>query len=83
MTTESKSRTATITFRTGTEAHAELARVERYLPENFFAYVSAERIVITGEDAAGWTMEGYVIPRLASGMIFARLVSDETLDRGI
>lgn len=27
--------------------------------------------VIEGEDNAGWTLDGYVIPRLASGMIYA------------
>lgn len=27
--------------------------------------------VITGEDNAGWTLDDYVIPRLASGLIFA------------
>lgn len=26
--------------------------------------------VITGEDFAGWTLEDYVMPRLASGLIF-------------
>ena len=27
---------------------------------------------IEGEDVAGWTLDGYVIPRLASGMIACR-----------
>jgi hypothetical protein len=27
--------------------------------------------VIAGRDRAGWTLEGYVIPRLASGLYFA------------
>lgn len=29
-------------------------------------------VVIAGRDQAGWTLDGYVIPRLASGMIFGR-----------
>ena len=28
--------------------------------------------VIGGEDSHGWTLDGYVIPRLASGMYFAK-----------
>jgi len=32
---------------------------------------NAMRIVIRGYDIAGWTLDGYVIPRLASGMIVA------------
>lgn len=28
-------------------------------------------VVIGGVDDAGWTLEGYVIPRLASGLMFA------------
>jgi hypothetical protein len=31
--------------------------------------------LIEGEDNAGWTLDGYVIPRLASGLIFAKEVS--------
>lgn len=27
--------------------------------------------IIAGEDVAGWTLDDYVIPRLASGLIFA------------
>jgi hypothetical protein len=29
------------------------------------------KCVIGGEDARGWTLDGYVIPRLASGLLFA------------
>jgi hypothetical protein len=59
-----------------------LATVRRYLPENYTArqhlQVSGsgmnESIIITGEDVAGWTLDGYVIPRLASGNIYAQEV---------
>jgi len=33
--------------------------------------------VIGGYDNAGWTLDGYVIPRLASGLIFADEVSEQ------
>lgn len=33
--------------------------------------------IIAGTDNAGWTLDGYVIPRLASGLIFAQEVSFE------
>jgi hypothetical protein len=32
-------------------------------------------VVIAGEDNAGWTMGDYVLPRLASGMIFGREIT--------
>lgn len=32
---------------------------------------TAAFILIVGEDVAGWTLDGYVLPRLASGLIFA------------
>jgi len=31
-------------------------------------------VIVRGEDYAGWTLEDYVIPRLASGMIFTKEV---------
>jgi hypothetical protein len=59
-------------------AHVKGARtsteVEAYLPANY-RLVSWDPIgrvaLIEGEDRAGWTLEDYVIPRLASGLIFA------------
>ena len=38
------------------------------------AITDHEKIVVFGHDNAGWTLDGYVIPRLASGMIFAQEV---------
>jgi hypothetical protein len=52
---------------------AKLETVKRYLPSNYTAtQYSSGAIVIEGQDSAGWTLSGYVIPRLASGMIVAR-----------
>lgn len=62
-----------------------LAQVQAYLPDNYTAqeeqfqyqdpdgsYSSKTRIVIRGTDHAGWTLDDYVIPRLASGLVFAQ-----------
>ena len=64
-------RVAKVTSRTTT-----LSQVRAYLPSGYDAIeiVSPEAydtILIVGYDAAGWTLDGYVLPRLASGLIFA------------
>jgi hypothetical protein len=52
---------------------SELETIQRYLPANYSAFQNAGGpIIIRGEDNAGWTLEGYVIPRLASGLHTAR-----------
>ena len=66
------------------DSEAMDAKVERYLPSNYFigeTYTADDElrpktvvnyvVEIWGEDNAGWTLDGYVIPRLASGLIFA------------
>lgn len=46
--------------------------VAAYLPSNYKVVDTIDdRVVIEGEDAAGWTLHDYVIPRLASGLIHA------------
>lgn len=55
-----------------------LAQVQRYMPGNYEAReLDTGVIEITGEDEAGWTLDGYVIPRLASGLIWAKEVDGE------
>lgn len=50
----------------------DLETVRRYLPSNYTAERNMfDAIVIEGEDFAGWTLDGYVIPRLASGLYHA------------
>jgi len=52
-------------------------RVSRYLPENYKVIRRVpEGLLIQGRDHHGWTMDKYVIPRLASGLIFAEEVDD-------
>jgi hypothetical protein len=53
-----------------------LDRIARYLPSNYSARQDGEVIVIEGTDVAGWTMLGYVLPRLASGGYWAHEVVD-------
>jgi hypothetical protein len=56
----------------------DVKRVQAYLPANYLAHQTAEHgIIIIGADSAGWTMDGYVIPRLASGLIIARELMEE------
>lgn len=50
-----------------------LDRVRAYLPGNYTARLVVE---ISGVDRAGWTMTDYVLPRLASGLMFGREVNE-------
>lgn len=51
-------------------------RVAAYLPSNYEVDEVADGYVrFSGIDFAGWTLDGYVLPRLASGLIFAEEVS--------
>lgn len=62
-----------------------LAQVAAYLPDGYKVtahYVRAinaakhgEVLIISGEDKGGWTLDGYVIPRLESGLIFAQEIT--------
>lgn len=60
-------------------AHVHSTRpheVAAYLPSNYEVVdlILPDIVVIAGVDNAGWTLDGYVIPRLASGMIRAEEV---------
>jgi hypothetical protein len=56
------------------------AQLEAYLPRNYKILRQVARqnnndpvvFVIEGEDSAGWTLDDYVLPRLASGLIFGK-----------
>ena len=60
-----------MTVRVARTQVADLARIAAYLPSNYTAVESDGCTLIVGEDVAGWTLDGYVIPRLESGLIFA------------
>ncbi len=47
------------------------AQVAAYLPDNYQVIGTVDgQTVIGGRDAAGWTLDAYVIPRLGSGLYF-------------
>ena len=71
-------RRAIVEVRPGSSGIEKLKVVRDYLPGNYEAFfeecVDASvdpYIEIEGYDRAGWTLDDYVIPRLASGLIFA------------
>jgi hypothetical protein len=68
----------------GNDAERTLRTVERYLPSNYFAQIvdadGKQSILIFGSDVAGWGMDTYVIPRLASGMYYAREIRADEAD---
>lgn len=54
----------------GVEVEARAETIARYLPRNYSVRRTGERFVlIQGTDKAGWTLDSYVLPRLASGLI--------------
>lgn len=50
---------------------ADLETVQSYLPSNYSAFQAVPQapIMIEGRDSHGWTLEGYVIPRLQTALI--------------
>jgi hypothetical protein len=51
---------------------ADVDAIRRYLPSNYTADHDGGSVWIHGVDSAGWTLDSYVIPRLASGMYRAQ-----------
>jgi hypothetical protein len=45
----------------------EVDIIRKYLPSNYRAFTWGNDVIVHGEDVAGWTLNDYVIPRLASG----------------
>ena len=54
-------------------------QVRDYLPANYQVICTTDddRVIIAGEDDHGWTLDDYVIPRLGSGLMFAREIKLE------
>ena len=69
--TVQKKRAAVVTGGLG----ADLDTVRRYLPAAYSAFMRGDRIYIVGTDVAGWTLDGYVLRRLGSGLIAAREIA--------
>lgn len=71
----------TVPLRKGRIARSSLSgqaeTIGRYLPANYKVTDSdTDYVYFAGHDNAGWTMEDYVLPRLASGLIFAEEVKE-------
>lgn len=50
--------------------------IAAYLPARYkVVEVTEDSTIIEGEDFCGWTLDDYVIPRLASGWYFAEEVT--------
>lgn len=58
--------------------HYMQARAENYMPSNYRTIEHQHSLYLVGEDNCGWTLEDYVLPRLASGSIFANEVTDQS-----
>lgn len=69
------------------KTHNDFKSIPAYLPGNYRVVGSVKDfdpfgtvgLVIEGQDAAGWTLEDYVLPRLASGLHFGRELEDGEL----
>lgn len=56
--------------------HSDASEIASYLPSRFkVVEVKDGKTYIEGEDFLGWTLEGYVIPRLGSGLYFCEVIS--------
>lgn len=57
--------------RTATIRSGNAEAIARYLPSNYEVVSSTEtETLIEGHDDSGWTLDGFVLPRLASGLYF-------------
>lgn len=57
----------------------EQKRIQALLPENYTVGWDDDRqqFIVAGFDRAGWTLDDYVIPRAASGLIFIEEIKTE------
>ena len=53
-------------------ANISVEQAAAYLPDNYEVVTATPNgsVIITGIDNAGWTLDDYVLPRLASGSYF-------------
>jgi hypothetical protein len=54
------------------QTYRDCKQVAAYMPANYTVIDrgAGENALVVGIDRAGWTMAGYIIPRLGSGLIF-------------
>jgi len=58
-----------------------LGLVQDYLPTNYTAEQVGDTVKISGYDNAGWTLDGYVIPRLRSTLVSAKETTAQEVKR--
>ena len=56
------------------QGDADLRDVQDFLPSNYTATSTEDGILISGHDRFGWTLDGYVLPRLGSALIAGKEV---------
>jgi hypothetical protein len=61
-------------------------RLAAYMPTNYAVSIApgltlrgAPAVLVAGEDRAGWTLEDYVLPRLASGLYYGEEIDAESV----
>jgi hypothetical protein len=57
---------------------AKPRRLAAYLPSNYQTIIHQHTLYVVGTDKAGWTLDGYVLPRLASGSIYGTETTDQS-----
>lgn len=56
-------------------------QIASYLPSNYRIVATGDTaVLVAGKDDHGWTADGYVIPRLGSGLIRAEVIGKEDPD---
>lgn len=58
--------------------HGSAEEVTAYLPNNYRVLgneLGTDALLVVGRDDHGWTLDGYVLPRLGSGMIFGEEIT--------
>lgn len=55
--------------------------IEALLPANYHLERTREGLVVAGHDLHGWTLDGYVLPRLGSGLICAQELTRPVLEQ--
>ena len=75
--TDAPLRSAIVHVPDGESPEAVCEQVADYLPSNYSVMVLRpdDEVIISGYDEAGWTLDGYVVPRLASGLLSATEVT--------
>jgi len=73
-------RYAIVSVPEGTDVHRLTRTIERYTPHNYGAVAVVHpngeyAVLVLGVDVAGWTMQDYVAPRLASGNYGSREIT--------